>query len=955
MADDRTIRVRFQAEVQNYLAGVKAAGAATQEFGKGISGQGAATKKQMESVGKGALLMAGGITVALGLSAKAAIDWESSWAGVNKTVDGTAAQMGELEDGLRGLARELPATHKEIAAVAEAAGQLGVQRDAILGFTRVMVDLGETTNLTADEAATSIAQIMNIFQTGAGDVDNFASTLVALGNAGASTEREILDMAQRLAGAGKLIGATEGEILALANGMASMGIQAQLGGGAFSRVMRNIYTAVEDGGDAVEGFARVAGMSAQEFSRAFEEDPIRAIDSFIQGLNGVEASGGNVVKVLSDLGFKGTQDLAVLLSLKGAGDLLTDSLDLQAKAWKDNTALAIEANKRYETTASQLSVLKNNVVDLGIDLGGVLLPALKGAAGGVTDLLAGFQAMPDAMKTGVVGIGGVSAAGLGLIGLLGTLAPKFMEFQSSLIAMGGFGEKVGNNLGKITLAAGGVLGAIGLVTYAIGVNAQRAAEAEADLDAWVEALKEAGDAAAGAESKIGQLVTENSDLAAFLADTEMTIHDVATALSGTDADWLTFADRIRSAGEAAGMSGDEITQIGLLLGGQREQLGDAIPMWEDLAEVEDEAAVAAGELTAAQEQQQQTTEDLTDAVKELIDAERAAIDPLFGMLDATAANAEANVALADAQANGETSAEELAAAHQAAAKSALDMEAASLTLAGAIEAGTVNVEIAKSTLAGWVAQGLITQETADRMGVKFDEAATKANALAGERVVTLTAVDNASGTIDTIQGRLARLGRGVTVPIGSKPSGHYPQLYRDGPLQAAGGPAGFGPMSSGPSGTDTIPAWLTPGEFVMRKDAVDKYGLPFLYDLNAMKLASGGMVRQGEVSEAEWNRRIAAGWKDDPNDEMEALYHPVTNWYYGNDPGWSGTPPSSGGINHNLGSAATSPIPTAAPKVAMPGDHRVILDVRGGGDDLARVIQKWVRTNGGNVQVLAGR
>src|SRR5690606_28230406 len=101
------------------------------------------------------LVIFGAATLAgLGMAAKAAINWESAWAGVRKTVEGTPQQLAALEEELRGLAATLPATHGEIAAVAEAAGQLGVATPNVAEFTRVMIDLGETTNLTADEAAT---------------------------------------------------------------------------------------------------------------------------------------------------------------------------------------------------------------------------------------------------------------------------------------------------------------------------------------------------------------------------------------------------------------------------------------------------------------------------------------------------------------------------------------------------------------------------------------------------------------------------------------------------------------------------------------------------------------------------------------------------------------------------------------------------------------------------------
>ena len=83
---------------------------------------------------------------ALGVGvAKAAINFESAFAGVRKTVEATEPELRKLAVGIRELAREIPATTTEIAGVAEAAGQLGVATPAILGFTRTMIDLGETT------------------------------------------------------------------------------------------------------------------------------------------------------------------------------------------------------------------------------------------------------------------------------------------------------------------------------------------------------------------------------------------------------------------------------------------------------------------------------------------------------------------------------------------------------------------------------------------------------------------------------------------------------------------------------------------------------------------------------------------------------------------------------------------------------------------------------------------
>src|SRR5690606_15127018 len=245
---NRTVSVKLRAEIAEYMANVRTAGMATKKLATDV----ATSQRQIDeamkrgdrdeadrlrrrkdaydTVGSGLLAAGTAAVTAAGMAAKAAIDWESAFAGVAKTVDGTAAQMEELEGDLRNLATSMPTSHEEVAAVAEAAGQLGVAREDVASFTKVMIDLGETTNLTAEQAATAIAQIANVMGMSHDDVDRFGSALVALGNDGASTESEILQMAQRIAGAGNQIGLAETDVLGMASALASVGIEAEAGG-----------------------------------------------------------------------------------------------------------------------------------------------------------------------------------------------------------------------------------------------------------------------------------------------------------------------------------------------------------------------------------------------------------------------------------------------------------------------------------------------------------------------------------------------------------------------------------------------------------------------------------------------------------------------------------------------------------------------------------------------------
>jgi TP901 family phage tail tape measure protein len=432
---ERVTEVSLVAQVLEFNARMRSAAGATEQVTRAAAAARVKLEEQNQAMNRvGATFTATGAlaAAATALVVKAAIDWETAWAGVTKTVSGTPAQLQEIEDGLRSMARELPATHTELAGIAEAAGQLGVQRSGLLAFTRTMVDLSETTNLSADEASTSIAQLMNIMQTAPDDVDNLGASLVALGNNGASTERDIVQMAQRIAGAGKVVGLSEADVLAFANALASVGIDAEAGGSSISRVMTDIAMAVSDGGDELQKFADVAGVSAEDFATKFKSAPAEAIVSFIEGLGGINAAGGDVFKTLSDLGQTDIRVSQALLGMANSGDLLRNSLALGSKAWDENTALAAEAAKRYDTTASKLQVMSNRVTDAAIAFGDQFLPAVQRGADAVGAIADAFGDLPPIAQAVIGGLVGVTAI-IGVGGGAFLLAvPKIAEYRVAL-------------------------------------------------------------------------------------------------------------------------------------------------------------------------------------------------------------------------------------------------------------------------------------------------------------------------------------------------------------------------------------------------------------------------------------------------------------------------------------------------------------------------------------------
>ncbi len=352
------------------------------------------------------------------LSTRAAISFETAFIGVRKTVDATEEQFASLELAIRKMAQEIPASAVELAGLGEAAGQLGIKVEAIEEFTRVMAALGVTTNLSSREAATSLARLVNITGLAQDQFDRLGATIVDLGNNMATTEGEILTFGLRIASAGQLVGLTDSQILSIGASMSALGIRAEAGGTAVQRVLLEMLESVVKTSAELSVFAETAGVSAQAFADLFRADPGEAFRLFVEGLG---TAGDEGILILQELGLQDVRLSRSFLALAGAGDLLAKSMTLGSEAFAANTALVEEAEKRYASAASQISVARNRLNELFIVVGASLVPALLkmlDVLSPVITVLADLAASFPELTLAVIGLSiVVGALGIGLIGL----------------------------------------------------------------------------------------------------------------------------------------------------------------------------------------------------------------------------------------------------------------------------------------------------------------------------------------------------------------------------------------------------------------------------------------------------------------------------------------------------------------------------------------------------------
>ena len=415
------------------------------------------------------------IATAVAISVKAFADFDLALAGVQKTVQGTPEQLAGLEAGFIRLSNKIPIAATQLASIAQTAGQLGVAIPDILSFTETIAKVGVATKLSTEQAAFALARLSNIMQIPTSQVNNLASSLIALGNNFEANETEILNLSVRLAKAGKVVGLTAGEVLGLSSALAAVGVRAQAGGTAVSKALTNMSKAVELGGAKVAEFARIAGLSVDEFSRLFKEDAASAFNLFIVGLGKTIKSGRGVFTVMEDLGLQASRTQRAIIGLALASGKLKEALDLGNRAFIENTALNKEAEIFFAALSSQMKILKQRFMNaaaiLGKSFGPVIVEIIKVLsefALKLQDFAKRMDSLTPATKKWIVTIlaalvalgplliflGSIIAVAGALVAAVGALIPVFVAIgPAAATAFAFITGPVGWAIAAITLAS----------------------------------------------------------------------------------------------------------------------------------------------------------------------------------------------------------------------------------------------------------------------------------------------------------------------------------------------------------------------------------------------------------------------------------------------------------------------------------------------------------------------
>ncbi|WP_338977083.1 MULTISPECIES: phage tail tape measure protein [unclassified Wolbachia] len=364
-------------------------------------------------------------TIGLGLSLaapiKVAIDFESAMADVKKVVqfdendaihNEKAAEFGQK---LKELSRTIPLSAAELAKIAASGGQLGIDKDKLLGFTTTVAKMATAFDMSAEQAGDSIAKLSNVYGIDVSKMEHVGNVINHLSDNTAAKAKDMVEALAIVGGTAKQFGLDIKETSSLVNAFVSLGKQPAKAGTAINALLSKLQTAEGQGKEFKVALESI-GITAEEMSQKVAENGQKALLHFFETLEKVDRQERSQI-LLNLFGQEYQDDIALIV---GSLEEYKKAIGFVADKEKYNKSMQKEFNNRASTTANNLQLLKNTIAELGMNLGSVMLPPLNWISKilrSISTGIAWFAEKCPILTTGVMSI--ISALIIGKIAVVG--------------------------------------------------------------------------------------------------------------------------------------------------------------------------------------------------------------------------------------------------------------------------------------------------------------------------------------------------------------------------------------------------------------------------------------------------------------------------------------------------------------------------------------------------------
>jgi TP901 family phage tail tape measure protein len=300
-----------------------------------------------------------------------AIEYERSFANVRRTTEFTSHTVGAAADAMKysltQVAAEIPIAFGKVTEIATIGNQLGIAQGQLASFSKTVAQFSATTGITTEATAMGFGRIGELLNEQ--DYNKLGSSIAFAGVKAVATEEQIVSVTKEIATTAKMAKFTTPEVVGLATALASVGIAPEAARGSIMRTFAGINQAVGMGGADLENYAKIAGMSAEDFAKSWQTNGEKAFGSFVQGLQGMSDSGQNLDTVLRNLGLRNVRDIQTIQKLGDNYDVYAESIKNASSAFNEGTFLSESYAVIQDTVAAKIDLIRNNVDNLMATLG----------------------------------------------------------------------------------------------------------------------------------------------------------------------------------------------------------------------------------------------------------------------------------------------------------------------------------------------------------------------------------------------------------------------------------------------------------------------------------------------------------------------------------------------------------------------------------------------------------
>jgi len=280
---------------------------------------------------------------------KPIVDLETEMATVQKRTKMTDAQIKSLEGEFISLSRAVPDSADALAKLGGIAGQLGIRGvENIVEFARVTNMMGNSTVMTSEEAALSLAKLSQAYDIPISKIENMASVIDDLSNTTAANSKEISASMLKMAAAGHQLGVPLETTAAIGATLVDMGMKAERAGTR----MRSVFTKLATSSEKI---ASIFGdRLPSQVKKGIAEDATGSFLELLRKINEAESSTDRVAMATEIFGKVGA---GAVLGLASNYTQLERSIVRATDQFKNATALQDEFDIAMSTTANQMSIM----------------------------------------------------------------------------------------------------------------------------------------------------------------------------------------------------------------------------------------------------------------------------------------------------------------------------------------------------------------------------------------------------------------------------------------------------------------------------------------------------------------------------------------------------------------------------------------------------------------------